>query len=45
MSTHRHILITNDDGIDADALLPLSEALAELGDVDVIVPEIGRAHV
>src|SRR5258705_495213 len=39
MSDRRHILITNDDGIDADALLPLSEALEALGDVDVIVPE------
>ncbi|MGH2499705.1 MAG: 5'/3'-nucleotidase SurE, partial [Candidatus Limnocylindria bacterium] len=35
----RHILITNDDGIDADALAPLAEALAPLGDVDIIVPE------
>ena len=39
MSDRRHILITNDDGIDSDALAPLSEALAELGDVDIIVPE------
>ena len=39
MSALRHILITNDDGIDADALPPLSEALAKLGDVAVIVPE------
>ncbi len=39
MSTQRHILITNDDGIDADALAPLAEALAPLGDVDIIVPE------
>ena len=39
MSTRRHILITNDDGIDADALAPLAEALAPLGDVDIIVPE------
>ena len=36
---HPHILITNDDGIDADALLPLSEALGAIGDVDIIVPE------
>src|SRR3954471_2735693 len=35
----RHILITNDDGIDADALPPLSEALSKVGAVDVIVPE------
>jgi len=39
VSARRHILITNDDGIDADALPPLSEALAKLGDVDIIVPE------
>src|SRR5207247_237029 len=35
----RHILITNDDGIDADALPPLADALSRLGDVDIIVPE------
>ncbi|HUQ42295.1 MAG TPA: 5'/3'-nucleotidase SurE [Candidatus Limnocylindrales bacterium] len=35
----RHILVTNDDGIDADALAPLAEALAHLGAVDIIVPE------
>jgi 5'-nucleotidase len=39
VSVSRHILITNDDGIDADALAPLAEALAKLGDVDIIVPE------
>ena len=37
--TTRHILITNDDGIDADALPPLAEALSKVGSVDVIVPE------
>ena len=35
----RHILVTNDDGIDADALPPLADALAKLGDVEIIVPE------
>jgi 5'-nucleotidase len=35
----RHILVTNDDGIDADALTPLAEALGAVGDVDIIVPE------
>lgn len=35
----RHILVTNDDGIDADALPPLADALAKLGEVDIIVPE------
>jgi 5'-nucleotidase len=39
VSTIRHILVTNDDGIDADALAPLAEALSPLGDVDIIVPE------
>ena len=37
--TERHILVTNDDGIDADALLPLAEALSALGSVDIVVPE------
>ena len=35
----RHILVTNDDGIDADALPPLADALGEVGDVEIIVPE------
>jgi 5'-nucleotidase len=39
VSARRHILITNDDGIDADALPPLAEALSGIGEVDVIVPE------
>ena len=39
MSGRKQILITNDDGIDSDALPPLADALAKLGDVDVIVPE------
>jgi len=39
VNARRHILITNDDGIDSDALPPLSEALSTLGDVDVVVPE------
>ena len=39
MTAHPHILVTNDDGIDADALLPLAEALGTIGDVDIIVPE------
>jgi 5'-nucleotidase len=38
-SARSHLLITNDDGIDADALPPLAEALSAVGDVDVIVPE------
>ncbi len=35
----RTILITNDDGVDSDALPPLAEALATLGTVHVIAPE------
>jgi 5'-nucleotidase len=34
-----HILVTNDDGIDADALPPLADALARIGEVEIIVPE------
>jgi 5'-nucleotidase len=34
-----HILVTNDDGIDADALAPLTEALSTVGVVEIIVPE------
>ncbi|MEK7863542.1 MAG: 5'/3'-nucleotidase SurE [Chloroflexota bacterium] len=37
--TEKHILVTNDDGIDADALVPLSEALGTVGTVEIIVPE------
>jgi len=39
MAPHPHILVTNDDGIDADALPPLAEALGTIGDVEIIVPE------
>jgi 5'-nucleotidase len=35
----KHILVTNDDGIESDALGPLFDALAELGEVDIIAPE------
>jgi len=35
----RHILVTNDDGIESDALDPLASALSTLGDVDIIAPE------
>ena len=33
------ILITNDDGVDSDALPPLAEALSAVGTVHVIAPE------
>ena len=39
MTAKRRILVTNDDGIDSDALGPLTDALSELGDVDIIAPE------
>ena len=35
----KHILITNDDGIESDALGPLADALWAIGNVDIIVPE------
>src|SRR5437879_4557396 len=35
----KHILITNDDGIESDALGPLADALWAVGNVDIIVPE------
>jgi len=39
VSERKHILVTNDDGIESDALGPLVDALAEHGDVDIIAPE------
>ncbi len=35
----KRILITNDDGIDSDALPALAEALSSVGEVDIIAPE------
>ncbi|MGH2499983.1 MAG: 5'/3'-nucleotidase SurE [Candidatus Limnocylindria bacterium] len=35
----RQILVTNDDGIEADSLAPLYDALSALGEVHIIVPE------
>lgn len=43
----RHILVTNDDGIESDALGPLADALSAHGEVHVIVPETnwsGASH-
>lgn len=43
----KHILITNDDGIEADALDPLADALSAVGEVHIIVPETnwsGASH-
>ena len=39
MIDRRHILITNDDGIESDAIPPLADALSVVGDVDIIAPE------
>ena len=39
MTERKHILVTNDDGIESDALGPLVDALAGLGEVDIIAPE------
>ena len=43
----RTILVTNDDGIEADALDPLAAALSAVGEVHIIVPETnwsGASH-
>ena len=37
------ILITNDDGIHADGIIALEEAVRELGDVYVVAPVSSRA--
>lgn len=39
------ILVTNDDGIDAPALVPLARAMADLGEVTVVVPDRERSWV
>lgn len=39
MTAGQAILVTNDDGIDSDALGPLMDALAEVGRVQMIVPD------
>jgi 5'-nucleotidase len=42
-STRPLIVITNDDGVDSPALIPLREALAPLGDVRIVVPDQNRS--
>ncbi|MCL4368094.1 MAG: 5'/3'-nucleotidase SurE [Actinobacteria bacterium] len=37
------IVITNDDGVDSPALIPLRQALAQLGDVRIVVPDQNRS--
>lgn len=39
------LLITNDDGIDAPALLPLAKAMRRLGSIDVVVPDRERSWI
>lgn len=42
-----HILLTNDDGFDAPGLVVLRRALAELGEISLVAPEVeqsGMAH-
>ncbi len=39
------ILVTNDDGIDAPALVPLARALGSMGEVTVVVPDRERSWV
>jgi 5'-nucleotidase len=42
-STRPLIVITNDDGVDSPALIPLREALTPLGDVRIVVPDQNRS--
>ena len=39
----RKILITNDDGIEADGLIRLAEAAKEFGEVWVVAPDSQRS--
>jgi 5'-nucleotidase len=39
VSDRPQILVTNDDGVDADALGPLADALGEVAETHIIVPE------
>lgn len=41
----RRILLTNDDGVDSPALVPLVRAMRRLGDVTVVVPDRERSWV
>lgn len=40
-----HILLSNDDGVDAPGLVPLARALAGLGSLTVVVPDRERSWV
>jgi 5'-nucleotidase len=39
------VLVTNDDGIEAQALIPLARAIGEIAPVRVVAPEGGRSWV
>ncbi|HMW31920.1 MAG TPA: 5'/3'-nucleotidase SurE [bacterium] len=41
----KHILLTNDDGIDANGIFALYKELKKLGDVTVVAPQIERSAV
>jgi len=41
----RHLLLTNDDGVDSPALPPFARALQDLGDVTVVVPDRQRSWI
>jgi len=41
----KHILLTNDDGIDANGLFAMYKELKKLGDVTVVAPHIERSAV
>lgn len=43
--TTRHLLLTNDDGVDSPALLPFAAALDRLGEVAVVVPDRERSWI
>jgi 5'-nucleotidase len=40
-----HLLLCNDDGVDAPGLVPFARALAEIGSVTVVVPDRERSWV
>jgi 5'-nucleotidase len=40
-----YLLVTNDDGVDSPALLPLVHALGEIADVKVVVPDRERSWI
>ncbi|HSJ45185.1 MAG TPA: 5'/3'-nucleotidase SurE [Euzebyales bacterium] len=41
----RHLLLTNDDGVDSPALPPFARALQQLADITVVVPDRQRSWI